>query len=141
MVTEQTKKTDREGQRGWVLYDGDCPMCVRLAGRFSSVLRRRRFDLAPLQTPWVRSRIGLREGERPTEMLVLTNANRLLRGADAAVFLARRIWWAWPLWVWAQLPAAMPLIRCGYRWVARNRACFGGQCARPERPNSDELRP
>jgi len=116
-------------------------MCVRLAGRFSSVLRGGGFDLASLQTPWVRSRVGLSEGERPTEMLVLTDTNRVIGGADAVVFLARHIWWAWPLWVSAQLPGAMPLIRCGYRRVARHRACFSGRCVEPELPNTEESQP
>jgi predicted DCC family thiol-disulfide oxidoreductase YuxK len=96
-------------------------MCVELAARSSSALRKRGFGLLPLQTPWVRLRLGLREGERPNEMLVLTDSDAVVGGADAVVFLAKRIWWAWPLWVLGKLPFSMPLIRRGYRWVARNR--------------------
>jgi len=39
---------------GWVLYDADCPFCVRMVRRFGPLLASRRFALLPLQTPWVR---------------------------------------------------------------------------------------
>jgi len=55
---------------------------------------------------------------------------RIFRGADADVHLAGRIWWAWPLYVLAKLPGAMPMMRYGYRWVASHRDCVSGtkQC-------------
>lgn len=137
-MTEQTKHTDREGKRGWVLYDGDCPMCIRLAGRFASILSRHGFDLEPLQSPWVRSRLGSLACEPLDEMFVLSSSGDVIGGADAVVFLARHIWWAWPLYSITRLPGAMWLLGHLYRWVARNRTCFGGRCVRPERQNTEE---
>ena len=40
--------TDLEEIRGWVLYDGDCVLCIGLARRFTPLLRRRGFVMAPL---------------------------------------------------------------------------------------------
>ena len=100
-----------------MLYDADCSMCVGLAHRLSGVLRRARFDLAPLQTPWVRRRLGLGDASPIREMAVLSSAGTVVGGADAVVLVARRIWWAWPLWVFAMLPGAAARARsnCPHR--------------------------
>ena len=108
-----------------MLYDGDCPMCVRLVGLCVAILQRHGFDIALLQSPWVRFRVGLSEDEPPTEMLVLTSTDEVVGGAEGVVFLAQRIWWAWPLYAIARLPGVMWLLGHLYRWVARNR---GGDC-------------
>ena len=42
-------------------------------------------------------------------------------GAEAVVEIARRIWWAWPLWAISRLPGAMRPLHAGYRWLARRR--------------------
>jgi len=44
------------------------------------------------------------------------------------VYLARRIWWAWPLWAVSRLPVVMRLLDCGYRWFAARRYCLNGSC-------------
>ena len=131
-MTEQTEIPNSESRNGWVLYDGDCPMCIRLAVRFASILRRHDFDLAPLQSLWVRSRLGSGASEPLDEMFVLTPSWEVYGGADAVVFLARRIWWAWPLYAITKLPGVMWLLRHLYRCVARNRTCFGGRCVRTQ---------
>lgn len=140
-MTEQTETADCRNRDGWVLYDGDCPMCVRLAGRFAAILRRHGFGLAPLQSPWVRSRLGSLTSEPPDEMFVLSSSGDVSGGADAVVYLAQRIWWAWPLYALTRLPGVMWLLWHLYRWVARNRTCFGGRCVRPERRATEESRP
>jgi predicted DCC family thiol-disulfide oxidoreductase YuxK len=97
-----------------VLYDGDCPLCTGSARRFEGVLRRRGFELATLQSrencPVV-----------PSEMRVLTSDGRAHGGAAALVQIARRIWWAWPLFAIAQIPGVMRLFNAAYRSLARNR--------------------
>lgn len=103
-----------------VLYDGDCALCTAWARRFERTLRRRGFTLRPLQAAGGAT-VDL------TEMRVVTRDGNF-GGADALVQLARRIWWATPLFVAAQFPGAMPLLRRGYRWLAKNRYCLGGKC-------------
>ena len=49
-------------------------------------------------------------------------------GAEAVVEIARRIWWAWPLWALSRLPGAMRIMRAAYGWVARHRSCANGAC-------------
>jgi predicted DCC family thiol-disulfide oxidoreductase YuxK len=115
--------TDKRFVKAWVLYDGDCSVCIRLARRFENVLARRGFELLPLQTPWVRERLGLSDEQLLVEMRLLFPDGKTFAGADAVVHLSRQIWWAWPLWAISRIPGAMPLLRRGYRWFANRRHC------------------
>ena len=61
-------------------------------------------------------------------MRLLLTDGRSLGGADAIVEIARRIWWAWPLWVISRFPGVMGILRAGYRILAANRHCANGVC-------------
>lgn len=121
--------------RGWIFYDGECPLCVAAANKSAPWLRRHHFDLAPLQTPWARDRLGLNPCDPLTEMKYLTEAGNIFGGADALLQIARRIWWAWPLFALAQIPGPRILLRRIYRRVAAKRHCSKGVCAFPEPPH------
>ena len=118
-----TKTRDAQPPAGWVLYDGECPLCIGWAGRFSRILRRAGFTLATLQ-----SRAGVRDF---SEMVVLTSGGTSYGGADGLVQIARRVWWAWPLFALAQIPGALGVLRAAYRGLAANRHCLGGACRVP----------
>ena len=111
-ITVNKATTDK----GVVFYDDACGFCIAWVHRFGPALSRRGFSFAPL------------EGER-TEMRVRLSGGQTLGGADAIVALAGRIWWAWPLWLLAHLPGAMPMLRAGYRFIAKRRHCINGVCA------------
>ena len=49
-------------------------------------------------------------------------------GADAILEIARRIWWGWPLFIFAKLPSIKPMLRALYRAIAANRYCASGSC-------------
>jgi predicted DCC family thiol-disulfide oxidoreductase YuxK len=115
-----------EAAQGWVFYDGDCPLCIGAAARFAPMLRHHHFDLAPLPAVWVRQRAGLEPEEPLAEMKLLAADGWIYGGADALVQIARRIWWAWPLFALAQIPGTMILFRAIYRRVAANRNCMNG---------------
>lgn len=122
-----TEITDNKG--GWVLYDGDCSLCTGWASRFGRVLRRAGFTLATLQSG--AGRLDVCPASEPTEMLVLTPDGRTFGGADGLVQIARRVWWAWPLFALAQIPGVLSLLRAVYRWLAANRHCLGDTCRAP----------
>lgn len=117
-----------EFNRGWVLYDGDCPLCEKTVKHLTPVLRRRQFKFATLQTPWVRSRLRLKPNEPLDEMKLLMAGDEVFGGVDAWVQLAKAVWWMWPLFAFAQLPGAMSLLRANYRWIAASRYCLSGVC-------------
>jgi predicted DCC family thiol-disulfide oxidoreductase YuxK len=117
---------------GWVFYDGACSLCTGLARRVRRRLERCGFELVPLQAPGVRENLGVRSEELMTQMWVLTQDGHVLGGAEAALYLARRIprtWWGLLLITVSKLPHGMSLIESVYKWVASHRHYFGGRCA------------
>jgi len=126
--TEITKINDMEWLQGWVFYDGDCALCREFASRFEKILTRRGFDLAPFQAPWARECLDLDVSQPLVEMRLLTREGLQLGGADAIIFLSRKIWWAWPLFLVAQLPGVRRALWVGYRWIAARRHCVGNRC-------------
>jgi predicted DCC family thiol-disulfide oxidoreductase YuxK len=125
--TEITDGNVKEA-KGWVLFDGDCSLCTASARFFSHTLSRHGFTFAPLQTAWVRRRLNLPEGEPPKEMRLLLANGDAPGGADAILEIARRIWWGWPLFIFAKLPGIKPMLRALYRAIAANRYCASGSC-------------
>ena len=111
----------------WLFYDGDCPFCIRLARRFERQLNKRGIGLAPIQTSWVQPLLtGLDDPLH--EMLLLTPGGKFLGGADAAIALARTIWWAKPIYLLAQLWPMKLLFAYLYRLIANHRYCRGKSC-------------
>ena len=110
-------KTESAGR---VLYDGKCPLCLGLIGRFGSFVTGLGFKLGTLQEA----------GFDLYEMRVVENDGRVFGGADALLHIAGRVWWGWPVTQLARLPGAMPVARRAYRFVAARRTCAGGACAR-----------
>ena len=110
-----------------MFYDADCEFCVNAARRFERVLARRRFELVPLEGPGA-SEFGVPANQLLDEMRLRLRDGRVLGGAAAVVEIARRIWWAWPLWALSRLPGAMRPMHATYRWIARRRSCANGAC-------------
>jgi predicted DCC family thiol-disulfide oxidoreductase YuxK len=87
-----------------VFYDADCQFCVNAARRFERVLARRRFELVPLQVPGASAKFAVPDDQLLAEMRLRLRDGRVFGGAAAVVEIARRIWWAWPLWALSRLP-------------------------------------
>jgi predicted DCC family thiol-disulfide oxidoreductase YuxK len=111
-----------------VFYDAECRLCVAGANRLRDVLARRRIALVPLQSPGASTLLGVPEDQLLVEMRLRLADGTVLGGAAAVAEIARRIWWASPLWAISRLPGAMRPLNAIYRWVARNRTCFNGAC-------------
>jgi predicted DCC family thiol-disulfide oxidoreductase YuxK len=118
--SEITRINDINWLQGWLLYDGDCARCRRFASFLEPILTRRGFDLAPLQSGWVAECLG--EEIDVSEMRVITTTGQSFGGADALIFLARRIWWAWPIYVLGRL-GFRPIFRYAYDFCAVRRHC------------------
>lgn len=119
--------------RGLVFFDRECAICTALARRFRRTLARRGFGLAALQDPRAAALLNLPPAELLREMRVATADGNVLGGAAAIDYLARRIWWAWPLSAAAQLPGASHILDAGYRWFADHRACASRTCSIPRK--------
>jgi predicted DCC family thiol-disulfide oxidoreductase YuxK len=124
----QPGMTDTDRCSASVFYDADCRFCVNAARRFERVLARRWFELVPLQIAGASAELGVRDDQLLDEMRLRLNDGTVFGGAAAVVEIARRIWWAWPLWALSRLPGAMRPLRAAYRWIAGHRRCLNGPC-------------
>jgi hypothetical protein len=84
--------------------------------------------LAPLQDPRVGALLGLPREELMREMQFLLSDGSRFGGADAAVALAREIWWGRPLLWISKIPGMMEILRSGYRRIAASRSCAAVSC-------------
>ena len=130
MISLVSEYTDGKGRhaRGWLFFDADCRFCTKIARWLAPIMERRGMALAPLQDPRVAELLGLSHDGLMREMQFLMIDGRRYGVADAAVELARKIWWAVPLVWFSKMPGMMDVLRKGYRWVAANRKCAATQC-------------
>ena len=132
MISLSSEITDTKGRhapRGWLFFDRDCNVCTSLARRFRRPLETRGFGLAALQDARVQSLLALPPEDLLREMRVATADGKIYGGAEAIVFLARQIWWAWPLYAAAKLPGVPRVLDACYRWFADHRTCASGSCS------------
>jgi predicted DCC family thiol-disulfide oxidoreductase YuxK len=130
MISLASEFTDGKGRhaRGWLFFDAECVFCTRIVRWLAPILQRRGLAVAPLQDPRVGPLLGLSRAELMLEMQFLLADGSRFGGADAAVALAREIWWGRPL-VWlAKIPGAMGWMQAGYRWIAAQRSCAAERC-------------
>jgi predicted DCC family thiol-disulfide oxidoreductase YuxK len=130
MISLVSEYTDGKGRhaRGWLFFDADCKFCTRIARWLAPFMESRGMALAPLQDPRVGELLSLAHDDLMKEMQFLLSDGSRYGGADAAVALAREIWWAAPL-VWiSKIPGMMEILRKGYRWIAARRKCAAAQC-------------
>jgi predicted DCC family thiol-disulfide oxidoreductase YuxK len=130
MISLTSEFTDGKGRhaRGWLFFDADCAFCARIARWLLPILEKRGLGIAPLQDPRVGALLGLSQSELLREMRFLLSDGSQYGGADAAIALAREIWWAHSL-VWlSRAPRMMDAMRRGYRWIAARRRCSAEAC-------------
>jgi len=142
MISLSSEMTDTKGShaaRGWVFFDRDCTICTSLARRFRRTLETRGFGLAALQDPRVQALLALPPAELLREMRVATCEGQIYSGAQAVTYLARQIWWAWPLYAAAKLPGAGRILDFCYRWIADHRKCLNGSCSMTTRRIEDKV--
>jgi len=114
-----TDITDKNGVV--VYYDAECRFCTTWARRGERWLEKRGFRFLPLAEP-------------ADEMKLVTGAGEMIGGAHALVYLARQIWWAWPLWAMSRVPGVMHMLDRGYRQFAARRYCLNGDCEIASKP-------
>jgi predicted DCC family thiol-disulfide oxidoreductase YuxK len=111
-----------------VLYDGHCGFCSRWLEFWKPTLARHGFATAALEEPWVVEKVKMPYDELVRDIRLLTTEGELVSGANVYLYVARRIWWAWPLYALFSLPGFNWMIHTGYRWFARNRHYVSHAC-------------
>ena len=114
-------KASAQSTAGWILYDDSCGFCRRWVPFWETALRSRGFDIAPLQADWVRAKLQLNETDLLRDLrLLLANGSQIC-GADVYRYATRRIWWAWPVYLFSVTPGLRRVFDWGYQTFAANR--------------------
>ena len=116
---------------GWILYDDSCGVCRRWVPFWEGALRRHGFDIAPLQAEWVRAKLQLSDAELLRDLRLLFADGSQLCGADVYRYATRRIWWAWPVYLFAVTPGLRRIFDWGYRTFAAHRHRISQVCHLP----------
>ncbi|MCX6896123.1 MAG: DCC1-like thiol-disulfide oxidoreductase family protein [Verrucomicrobia bacterium] len=117
--------------KGWILYDDSCGFCRRWIPFWQGALLRRGFAVAPLQADWVREKTRLGAAELLEDLRLLLADGTMIRGADVYRHATRRIWWAWPVYLFSVTPLLRKVFDWGYRIFAANRVRVSGFCGLP----------
>ena len=107
--------------RGHILYDASCGFCRRWIPFWASTLNRRGFQIAPLQSLWVSSRLNLPDERLLEDLLLLLPDGTQVQGADVYRHVMRRIWWAYPLYLLSRAPILRQIFDRSYRGFAAHR--------------------
>ena len=113
---------------GWVLYDDSCGFCRRWVPFWAATLRRRGYEMAPLQAGWVREQVKLPPDKLLEDLRLLLNDGAQIRGAHVYRHLMKRIWWSYPVYLLACAPGLRQVFDWSYRTFARNRFGFSKAC-------------
>jgi predicted DCC family thiol-disulfide oxidoreductase YuxK len=134
MNSENKIRESVSPHQGWILYDGGCGFCSRWARFWERVVERRGFAIKDLQSAAAEDILQVSPQNLLDDIRVLTPFGAMKSGADAYLYVARRIWWAWPFYAVFGLPGFNGLLWWGYRWFNRNRYRLSRHCPLPPKP-------
>jgi len=106
---------------GWILYDDSCGFCRRWVPFWKNTLRQRGFEIATLQADWVRQKLQLNENDLLQDLRLLLVSGEQIRGADAYRYAMKRIWWAYPVYLFSVAPFGKAIFDWSYRKFATHR--------------------
>jgi uncharacterized protein YqjF (DUF2071 family)/predicted DCC family thiol-disulfide oxidoreductase YuxK len=133
-MSDSSTTRDAVEPEGWVLYDGGCGVCTQWVPFWAPTLARLGLDIAPLEEPWVASRLHIPPEKLTADIRLLFRDGRQLAGADVYRYVMRRLWWAYPLYLLAVAPGSCRLFEAAYRAFANNRLGISASCGlRPVR--------
>ena len=126
-------------REGWILYDGECGFCFRWVHLWKNVVERRGFAVKDLQSAHADGTLHIPQENSLEDIRVLTHCGKLESGADAYLYVARRIWWAWPFYAIFRLPGLYWVLWWGYRLFNRNRYRISRHCPLPQRGDAGRI--
>jgi predicted DCC family thiol-disulfide oxidoreductase YuxK len=124
-MSEETKPLS---PLGWILYDDSCGVCRRWIPFWEGALRKRGFEVAPLQASWVAKKLQVDEKELLSDLRLLLADGSQICGANAYRYAMRRIWWAYPVYIFSITPLLRNVFDWGYRTFAAHRHQVSRAC-------------
>jgi predicted DCC family thiol-disulfide oxidoreductase YuxK len=92
MTTSDYKSESAYPREGWILYDGECGFCFRWVHLWKKVVGQRGFALKDLHAAYADGSLRISQEKLLDDILVLTRDGKLESGADAYLYVIRRIW-------------------------------------------------
>jgi predicted DCC family thiol-disulfide oxidoreductase YuxK len=126
-------------REGWILYDGGCGFCFRWVHFWKKVVEPKGFAIKDLQSASADGSLQVPQENMLDDIRVLTRDGKLESGADAYLYVTRRIWWAWPFYAIFHLPGFNWVLRIGYRWFNRNRYLISRTCPLPSQDSTGRI--
>jgi predicted DCC family thiol-disulfide oxidoreductase YuxK len=121
-------KQNQTDPAGWILYDNSCGFCRRWVPFWENTLRKRGFEIAPLQTGWVKEKLQLSDGDLLQDLRLLLATGESIQGADTYRYAMKRIWWAFPIYLLSTVPPGRHMFDWTYRKFATHRHQFSRMC-------------
>ena len=119
---------NNNNSHGWVLFDGACGFCSWWIPFWKKTINRTGYDIAPLQSEWVKEKLNLQEELLNKDIVLLFSDGRKLIGADAYIFGMKTVWWSSPVGYLLGLPGPRQLTWVFYRIFNRNRFMVSSIC-------------
>ncbi|HZL12553.1 MAG TPA: DCC1-like thiol-disulfide oxidoreductase family protein [Verrucomicrobiae bacterium] len=113
---------------GWILYDDSCGFCRRWVPFWEKTLRKRGFEIATLQADWVRQKLQLNENDLLQDLRLLLTNGEQIQGADTYRYAMKRIWWAYPIYLFSIAPLDRTIFDWSYRKFAAHRHQISRAC-------------
>jgi len=118
---------------GWILYDDSCGICRRWVPFWERTLQKRGFAIAPLQADWVKAKLQLNEHELLQDLRLLLANGEKIQGADTYRYAMKRIWWAYPIYLFSIAPMGRNIFSWSYRKFAKHRYRISQACTFPRK--------
>ena len=112
-----------------VVYDGECPFCLKHVDRMQRRDPNKVFEYQPRQASGLEDRFPiLAEGDFNSGMRLIHPDGSVSVGADAIYNIARQLkGWKYLAWMY-RIPVLNTVCRASYAWIARNRYRFAKKC-------------
>jgi len=112
-----------------VVYDGECPFCLKQVEKMKRRDTACTFEYVPRQTNNLQMRFPrLAEGDFDSGMRLVHTNGTISVGADAVYHIASRLdRWKYLAWLY-RVPILSFLCRIVYSWVAANRYKLAKKC-------------
>ncbi len=112
-----------------VVYDGECPFCLKHVGKMKRRDPGGAFEYQPRQAQGLDRRFPqLTKGDFNSGMRLVHQDGSVSVGADAVYEISRRLrGWKYLAWLY-RVPVLQTVCRSTYAWIARNRYGFAKKC-------------
>jgi len=121
-------KKNETNHAGWILYDESCGFCRRWVPFWERMLQKKGFEIAPLQADWVKAKLQLHENDLLQDLRLLLENGETIQGPDTYRYAMKRIWWAYPVYLFSIAPLGRNIFNWSYRKFATHRHQISRAC-------------